>query len=55
MHLFAVLKLREPNRREALPHHPLMRRWWDHMKDLMITQPDGRPMEWPLVPLFHLE
>jgi L-rhamnose mutarotase len=55
LHLFAVLKLREPNRREALPHHPLMRRWWDHMKDLMITQPDGRPMEWPLVPLFHLE
>ena len=55
LHLFAVLKLREPNRREALPHHPLMRRWWDHMKDLMITQPDGRPMEWPLVPLFHLD
>ena len=55
LHLFAVLKLREPNRREALPRHPLMRRWWDHMKDLMITQPDGRPMEWPLVPLFHLE
>ncbi len=55
LHLFAVLKLREPNRREALPHHPLMRRWWDHMKDLMIIQPDGRPMEWPLVPLFHLE
>jgi L-rhamnose mutarotase len=54
-HLFAVLKLREPNERELLPRHPLMRRWWDHMKDLMDTHPDGRPMEWPLVPVFHLD
>jgi L-rhamnose mutarotase len=27
LHLFAVLKLREPNQRESLPQHPLMRRW----------------------------
>jgi L-rhamnose mutarotase len=54
-HLFAVLKLRESNERELLPRHPLMRRWWDHMKDLMETHPDGRPMEWPLVPVFHLD
>jgi L-rhamnose mutarotase len=55
LHLFAVLKLREPNRRADLPDHPVMRRWWDHMKDLMHTHPDGRPIEWPLVPLFHLD
>ena len=55
LHLFAVLKLRDPNKRAELPHHPLMRRWWDYMKDLMHTHPDGRPIEWPLVPLFHLE
>ena len=55
LHLFAVLKLRESNAREQLPLHPLMRKWWDHMKDLMYTHPDGRPMEWPLVPVFHLD
>lgn len=55
LHLFAVLKLREPNQRESLPSHPLMRKWWDYMKDLMLTHPDGRPMEWPLIPVFHLD
>ena len=55
LHLFAVLKLRPDHRRDALPHHPVMRRWWDFMADLMETEPDGRPREWPLTPMFHLE
>ena len=32
LHLFAVLKLEEGNTRQALAHHPLMRRWWDYMR-----------------------
>jgi L-rhamnose mutarotase len=55
LHLFAVLKLRENHRRAALAQHPVMRRWWDYMRDLMETHPDGRPKEWPLVTMFHLE
>ena len=55
LHLFAVLKLAENNTRQTLPQHPLMRRWWDFMRDLMETHPDGRPVEWPLVPVFHLD
>jgi L-rhamnose mutarotase len=55
LHLFAVLKLREPNTRDQLAQHPVMRRWWDYMRDLMETQADGKPVEWPLVPMFHLE
>ena len=55
LHLFAVLKLREPHQREQLPQHPVMRRWWDSMRDLMETHPDGRPREWPLAPMFHLD
>src|SRR5690349_9370059 len=55
LHLYAVLKLRDPNQRESLPQHPLMRRWWDYMRDLMVTHPDGRPVEWPLKNVFHLE
>jgi L-rhamnose mutarotase len=31
-----------------------MKKWWDYMRDLMETHPDGRPKEWPLVPVFHL-
>lgn len=55
LHLYAVLKLRDPNQRESLPQHPLMRRWWDYMRDLMVTHPDGRPVEWPLKNVFNLE
>jgi L-rhamnose mutarotase len=55
LHLYAVLKLKQGDSRSALPHHPLMRRWWDHMRDLMETHADGRPIEWPLVPVFHLD
>ena len=55
MHLFAVLKLKEVNKRDLLPSQPVMRRWWVYMQDLMYTQPDGRPNEWPLTPLFHLD
>jgi L-rhamnose mutarotase len=55
LHLFAVLKLRPDHRRDTLPQHPLMRRWWDFMADLMETEPDKRPREWPLSAMFHLE
>jgi len=55
LHLFAVHKLRERNARITLPEHPVMRRWWEYMRDLMETHPDGRPVEWPLIPLFHLD
>lgn len=53
--LFAVLKLRDDNSRDALPSHPVMQRWWDHMAPLMDVEPGNRPREWPLVPLFHLD
>jgi L-rhamnose mutarotase len=53
--LFAVLKLRDDNRRDELPHLPIMKRWWDYMAPLMCVQADNRPCEWPLQPLFHLD
>jgi L-rhamnose mutarotase len=31
-----------------------MRRWWDYMKDIMRSQPDGAPMVVPLPEMFHL-
>jgi L-rhamnose mutarotase len=52
--LFAVLELAEGNRRDSLPDHPIMKRWWDNMAPLMEVEPGNRPREWPLTPLFHL-
>jgi L-rhamnose mutarotase len=55
LHLFAVLRLEPGDKRAELPQHPLMRRWWDFMRDLMETHSDGRPKEWPLISVFHHE
>ena len=51
--LFAVLKLAEPNTRDALPDHPVMKRWWDHMAPLMEVENNNRPKEWSLPLIFH--
>ena len=55
LQLFAVLKLAPGHRRDELPDHPVMKRWWLYMAELMETDPDLRPREWPLVPMFHLD
>lgn len=52
--LFAVLRLRSDHQRDALAQHPLMRKWWSHMADLMIVHPDNRPIENPLSLMFYL-
>lgn len=53
--LFAVLRRDAPGHTmDALPRHPVMRRWWTHMADLMRCHPDGSPVVEPLPCLFHL-
>lgn len=52
--LFAVLTVAEPARHAALSEEPVMRRWWDHMRDLMETDDEGRPSVWPLARVFDL-
>ena len=51
--LFAVLKLRAGHTADALAQLPVMRRWWDHMADIMEVEPGNRPREWPLRPMFY--
>ena len=31
------------------------RRWWSHMKELMLTNPDDSPVALPLDEVFHLD
>lgn len=52
--LFALLTRPEDHRMDDLPDHPVMRRWWAHMADLMQTHPDGAPVAVDLVAMFHL-
>lgn len=53
-HLFGVLWRREDHGMDALPDHPVMKRWWAHMADIMETNPDKSPVQSDLVPVFHM-
>lgn len=64
--LFAVLKLAANHRRDSLPSHAVMQRWWTYMADLMVTSDEAessdvgrtsttRPKEWPLELMFHMD
>jgi L-rhamnose mutarotase len=52
--LFGYLERRDDHAMADLPHHPLMRKWWAHMGDIMRTNPDGSPVAIPLTETFHL-
>jgi L-rhamnose mutarotase len=53
--LFGVLWRTDDHTMDDLPKHPVMRRWWDHMADIMATHPDHEPVATPLVTVFHMD
>ena len=53
--LFAYLERRDGHAMDALPGHPVMRRWWDHMKDIMRANANGSPVVVVLDEVFHLK
>ena len=53
--LFAYLERRDGHTMDDLPNHPVMRRWWAYMQDIMAANPDGSPVSEPLTPVFHLD
>ena len=52
--LFGVLKSEDPARLENLPQHPVMKKWWAYMRDIMETNPDNSPVSIPLEEVFYL-
>lgn len=52
--LFGVLWRRSDHGMDDLPKHPVMRRWWAHMADIMEAKPDNEPVAQPLVTVFHM-
>ncbi|MFM7329684.1 MAG: L-rhamnose mutarotase [Bacteroidota bacterium] len=53
--LFGVLEVTDPLRMDDLPSHPVMKKWWAFMKDIMDSHPDHSPVSVPLVKVFRLE
>lgn len=54
-HLFAVQKLASDHTANRLPETEVVQRWWQSMRDLMETHPDGSPCCAPLEEVFHLD
>ena len=53
--LFAI-QSQGPNYNEMdLKSHPIMRKWWDYMADLMEVEEDHAPTVSTLNPVFYLE
>ncbi|CAD7038124.1 L-rhamnose mutarotase [Pseudorhizobium endolithicum] len=52
--LFGVLTRTSDHQMAELPQHPVMKRWWAHMADIMETNPDNSPVSKDLVTVFHL-
>ena len=52
--LFGVLWRRRDHGMAALPDHPVMKRWWAHMADIMETHASNEPVARPLEPMFFL-
>ena len=54
MTLFGYLERRDDHTMDDLPNHPVMKRWWAYMGDIMATNPDGSPVAIPLAETFYM-
>ncbi|GAB3432043.1 L-rhamnose mutarotase [Niabella aquatica] len=52
--LLGVLKLEEGKSMDDLPSHPVMKKWWAYMADIMETNPDHSPVSVPLKEVFYM-
>ena len=53
--LFAVQKLSDDFDPALIPQHPIVKKWWAYMAELMETHPDHEPIAIPLIEVFHMD
>ncbi len=53
-YLFGVMTIQDSAQLDLLPKEPIMKKWWEYMKDLMETNPDNSPVSIPLKEVFYL-
>ena len=53
--LFAVQMLADDFDTSLLPNHPMVKKWWAYMADIMETNNDKSPVEKKLIEMFHLD
>ena len=53
--LFAFQKVSGAGGSQELADNPIVKKWWDHMADLMKVHPDNSPVSTRLKEVFYLE
>ena len=53
--LFGYAEIESEERWAAIADTEVCRRWWTHMRDVMPTHPDHRPISTGLREVFHLD
>ena len=53
--LFAYAEIESEEQWKQIAQTEICQRWWAHMKDLMLTNPDNSPQASELDEVFHLD
>jgi len=53
--LIGVLNVENTMKLDELPNHPVMKKWWAYMKDIMESNRDNSPVSVPLKEVFYLK
>ena len=53
--LFGIMDVENEANLQELPSHPVMKKWWTYMKDIMDTNEDHSPASVPLMEVFHMK
>ncbi|NRB49099.1 MAG: L-rhamnose mutarotase [Saprospiraceae bacterium] len=53
--LFAVQQLAPNFDPSQIPNHPIVKKWWAYMADIMEVYPDNEPVSHPLREVFYME
>ena len=53
--LFGVMNVLDSQKLDDLPSHPVMKKWWAYMGDIMQSNADGSPVVEALPCMFHMD
>lgn len=53
--LFGIMNAEDQDKLNGLSSHPVMKKWWTFMKDIMDTNDDHSPVSVPLTEVFYMK
>lgn len=53
--LFGFAEIEDEQRWSAIAETPICRKWWEHMKEIMPSNPDNSPISRQLREVFHID